>query len=82
MMYVLSSVMIPGIQNILQMISFVRKEKNNMKLLNALLITMKIVMKIVIKEHITLDDMYAFNDAITDVESQIKRLEDAANDED
>ena len=53
-----------------------------MKLINALLITMKIVMKIVIKEHITLDDMYNFNDAITDVETQIKRLEDAADDED
>ena len=53
-----------------------------MMILKALLLTMKIVMKIVIKEHITIDDMYHFNDAITDVETQIKRLEDAANDED
>lgn len=48
---------------------------------NALLITMNIVMKIMIKEHITLDEIYDFTDAIKDVESQIARMEDAANDE-
>lgn len=51
-----------------------------MNMINALLITMKIVMKIVIKRGISLHEISDLEDAITDIEQQIERMEDAADD--
>ena len=53
-----------------------------MKILKALLITMQIVMKLVTKCHISYAEIIKFQDAITDVGTQIERVEESFNDED